>query len=48
MNSPSYLAMIRRDKARAEAQRKREARRRDLIETIVSALMAILIGLIAV
>ena len=48
MNSPSYLAMIRKEKAQAEAQRKREARRRDLIETIVSALMALLIGLIAV
>ena len=48
MNSPSYLAMIRKEKARAEAQRKREARRRDLIETIIAAALAVLIGLIAV
>ena len=48
MNSPSYLTMIRRDKARAEAQRKREAHRRDLIETITAAALAVLIGLIAV
>ena len=48
MNSPSYLAMIRKEKARAEAQRKREARRRDLIETIIAAALAVLVGLIAV
>ena len=48
MNSPSYLTMIRRDKARAEAQRKREAHSRDLIESIIAALLAVLVGLIAV
>lgn len=48
MNSPSYLAMIRKEKAQAEAQRKREARRRDLIETIIAAALAVLVGLIAV
>lgn len=48
MNSPSYLAMIRRDKARAEAQRKRDARCSNLIEFIIAALLAVLVGLIAV
>lgn len=48
MNTLSYLTMIRRDKTRAEAQRKREALRADLIETIIAALLAVLIGLIAV
>lgn len=48
MNSPSYLAMIRKEKARAEAQRKRDARRRDLIDSIIAALLAVLVRLIAV
>ena len=48
MNSPSYLAQIRRDKARADAQRTREARRRELIDSIIAALLAVLGGLIAV
>lgn len=48
MNSPSCLAQIRRDKARAETQRKRDARRRDLIDSIIAALLAVLVGLIAV
>lgn len=48
MNSPSYLAMIRQEKARADAQRKRDALRRDLIDSIIAALLAVLVGLIAV
>jgi len=48
MNSPSYLAMIRKEKAQAEAQRKRDAIRRDVTETIIAALLAVLVGLIAV
>ena len=48
MNSPSYLAEIRREKARADAQRKRDARRRDLTETVIALLLAVLVGLIAV
>lgn len=48
MNSPSYLAMIRKEKARAEAQRKQEARRQDLIDAIIAAFLAVLVGLIAV
>ena len=48
MNSPSYLAEIRREKVRAEDQRKRDARRDNLIEIIIAALLAVLVGLIAV
>ena len=48
MNSPSYLAEIRRDKARADAQRKRDAMRQNVTETIIALLLAVLIGLIAV
>lgn len=48
MNSPSYLAEIRREKARADAQRKRDAIRRNVTETIIAALLAVLVGLIAV
>lgn len=48
MNTLSYLAMIRREKARAEAQCKREALRADLIESTIAALLAVLVGLIAV
>lgn len=48
MNKLSYLAMIRAEKARAAAQRKRDAQLADLIETIVAALLAVLVGLIAV
>lgn len=48
MNSPSYLAMIRKEKARAEAQRKRDALRCDVTETIIAALLAVLVSLIAV
>ena len=48
MNSPSTLAWIRQDKARAEAQRKQEARRRELIDSIIAAILAVLVGLIAV
>ena len=48
MNSPSYLAEIRREKARADAQRKRDAIRQDVTETILSTLLAVLVGLIAV
>ncbi len=48
MNTLSYLAMIRQEKAQAEAKRKREARRADLIETIIAAILAVLVGLIAV
>ncbi len=48
MNTLSYLAMIRKEKARAEAQRKRDTIRRDVTETIIAALLAVLVGLIAV
>ena len=48
MNSPSYLAEIRRDKARADAQRKRDAMRQNVTETIIALLLAVLVGLIAV
>ena len=48
MNSPSYLAEIRREKARADAQRKRDAIRHNVTETIIAALLAVLVGLIAV
>jgi len=48
MNSPYYLAMIRKEKARAEAQRKRDAIRQDVTETVIAALLAVLVGLIAV
>lgn len=48
MNSPSYLAEIRRDKARAAAQQKRETLRANLIETALAALLAVVVGLIAV
>ena len=48
MNSPSYLAMIRKEKARAEAQRKRDAIRQDVTETVIAALLAVLVGLVAV
>ena len=48
MNSPSYLAEIRREKARADAQRKRAAIRQDVTETILAAQLAVLVGLIAV
>ena len=48
MNSPSYLAQIRRDKARAEAQRKRDAMWQELIDFIAAALLAVLVGLVAV
>ena len=41
MNSPSYLAEIRREKARADAQRKRDAIRQDVTETILAALLAL-------
>ena len=48
MNSPSYLAMIRLEKAQAEAQRKRDAFKQSVTETILAALLAVLVGLIAV
>lgn len=48
MNTLSYLAMIRKEKERAEAQRKRDAIRQDVTETIIAALLAVLVGLIAV
>lgn len=48
MNSPYYLAEIRRERARAEEQRKRDARCSNLIESIIAALLAVLVGLIAV
>lgn len=48
MNSPSYLAEIRLEKARADAQRKLDAIRQDVTETILAALLAVLVGLIAV
>lgn len=48
MNSPSYLAEIRRDKARADAQRKRDAMRQNVTETVIALLLAVLVGLIAV
>ena len=48
MNSPSYLAEIRREKARADAQRKRDAIRQNVTETNLAALLAVLVGLIAV
>ena len=48
MNTLSFLSMIRQEKARDEARRKQEARRADLIETIIAAALAVLIGLIAV
>lgn len=48
MNSPSYLAEIRREKARAAAQRKRDAIRQNVTETIIAALLAVLVGLVAV
>ena len=48
MNSPSYLAEIRRDRARADAQRKRDAMRQNVTETVIALLLAVLVGLIAV
>lgn len=48
MNSPSYLAEIRRDKARAEDRRKRDAMRQNVTETVIALLLAVLVGLIAV
>ena len=48
MNSPSYLAEIRREKARADAQRKRDAMRQNVTETVIALLLAVLVGLIAV
>lgn len=48
MNSPTYLAEIRLEKARAEDQRKRDAFRQNVTESIIAALLAVLVGMIAV
>ena len=48
MNTLSYLAEIRREKARADAQRKRDAIRQNVTDTIIAALLAVLVGLLAV
>ena len=47
MNSPAYLAMLRQDRARAAAQRKRDAIREDLTDFALGALLALLVCLIA-
>lgn len=48
MNSPAYLAMLRQEKTRADALGKWDALRLILMEATIAALVAVLVGLIAV
>lgn len=48
MNTPSYLALCRVIRAKEEAQQRRESIRNDLIEAIIAALLAVVVGLLAV
>lgn len=47
MNTPEMLALYREFRACEAAKRKQEERRRTLTETVIAAVLAVLVGILA-
>lgn len=47
MNTPEMLAYCREIRAYEAAKRKQEERRRTLAETVIAAILAVLVGILA-